>query len=236
MTMAKISTTNLILIGIAVLVGLAGMGMIASNVFAIMRARKEGPASHRPLMGAPKQLSRRSFFGRSMFIGLNTSLLSFGTLSIGMLWPNLKGGFGAKVTLPMTAAEVLAQIQSTKQPFFNPNGRFYLVAYPQSSDAKNPYVQEGVAAGGLMALYQKCVHLGCRVPFCQTSQFFECPCHGSKYNNAGEYKFGPAPRGLDRMVMSVENGIVTVDTGNIKTGPPRGANTTGQEKEGAFCV
>ncbi len=49
-----------------------------------------------------------------------------------------------------------------------------------------------------MTLYQKCVHLGCRVPFCQSSQWFECPCHGSKYNKAGEYRFGPAPTGLNR--------------------------------------
>ncbi|HEX9696278.1 MAG TPA: Rieske 2Fe-2S domain-containing protein [Actinomycetota bacterium] len=233
---AKLSTTNLILIGIAVLVGLAGTGMIAANVFSIMRARKDGPASQRPLIGAPKQLSRRSFFGRTMFIGFGTSMTAFGTLSIGFLWPNLKGGFGAKITLPETAEEILRQIQETNQPYFNSNGRFYLVAYPQSSEAKNLYAQEGVAAGGLMALYQRCVHLGCRVPFCVTSQWFECPCHGSKYNRAGEYKLGPAPRGLDRMVMSVDGGLVTVDTGNIKTGPPRGTNTSGQEPEGAFCV
>jgi cytochrome b6-f complex iron-sulfur subunit len=110
------------------------------------------------------------------------------------------------------------------------------VPYPQTSDDNNEYVKSGVAAAGLMALYQRCVHLGCRVPFCEASQWFECPCHGSKYNRAGEYKLGPAPRGLDRMVMSVEGGIVTVDTGNILTGPPRASDTTGQGKEGPFCV
>ena len=36
-----------------------------------------------------------------------------------------------------------------------------------------------------MPLYQRCVHLGCRVPFCASSKWFECPCHGSKYNFAG---------------------------------------------------
>ena len=33
---------------------------------------------------------------------------------------------------------------------------------------------------GVVALYQKCVHLGCRVPWCTSSQWFECPCHGSQ--------------------------------------------------------
>ena len=49
-----------------------------------------------------------------------------------------------------------------------------------------------------MPLYQRCVHLGCRVPFCESSKWFECPCHGSKYNGVGEYQLGPAPRGMDR--------------------------------------
>ena len=66
---------------------------------------------------------------------------------------------------------------------------------------------------GIVALYQKCVHLGCRVPWCQTSQWFECPCHGSKYNRVGEKKGGPAPRGLDRFVVTVAGDKMTIDTG-----------------------
>ncbi len=61
-----------------------------------------------------------------------------------------------------------------------------------------PAIYKDMSELGIVALYQRCVHLGCRVPFCQTSQWFECPCHGSKYNRVGEKKAGPAPRGLDR--------------------------------------
>ena len=47
----------------------------------------------------------------------------------------------------------------------------------------------------------------------QQSQWFECPCHGSKYNTAGEYKLGPAPRGMDRFKVTVsQTGDVTVET------------------------
>jgi cytochrome b6-f complex iron-sulfur subunit len=80
------------------------------------------------------------------------------------------------------------------------------------------------------------VHLGCRVPFCDSSQWFECPCHGSKYNRVGEKKAGPAPRGLDRFAMTIDGDNVTVDTGTIYIGPPIGTNTTGQEAEGPLCV
>ncbi|HET9443168.1 MAG TPA: Rieske 2Fe-2S domain-containing protein, partial [Acidimicrobiales bacterium] len=106
------------------------------------------------------------------------------------------------------------------------------------SKAKQVY-SGGVLAGmeaGVTALYQKCVHLGCRVPWCKTSQWFECPCHGSQYNRVGEKKAGPAPRGLDRFAASVEGGTVSVDTQVIVQGPPIGTNTTGQEAEGPHCT
>ena len=92
---------------------------------------------------------------------------------------------------------------------------------------------------GYTALYQKCVHLGCRVPQCLTSQWFECQCHGSQYNRNGEKKGGPAPRGMDRFPVAVSpDGSVTVDTAGAKIvqGPPIGTNTTGQEAEGPHCV
>ena len=72
---------------------------------------------------------------------------------------------------------------------------------------------------GINALYQKCPHLGCRVPNCDSSQWFECPCHGSQYNRVGEKRGGPAPRGMDRFPVTISGGEVTVDTGQIFLGP-----------------
>jgi cytochrome b6-f complex iron-sulfur subunit len=74
------------------------------------------------------------------------------------------------------------------------------------------------------------------VPNCDTSQWFECPCHGSRYNQAGEKKGGPAPRGMDRFAMSVDGDTFVVSTGTIIPGPPIGTNTTGQEQEGPSCL
>src|SRR3546814_16684555 len=88
---------------------------------------------------------------------------------------------------------------------------------------------------GLVALYQKCPHLGCRVPECKSSPWFECQRHGSQYNQVGEKKGGPAPRGMDRFPMDMGEGRVTVDTGVIITGQPMGTTTTGQEAEGPHC-
>ncbi len=233
--MVAISAANWIAIGLGIAIGLAGAGLIMVNLLAIMRAKREGPKSRRPLIGPPHQMSRRGFFGRILGLGFGVALVDFGALSLAFLWPSPKGGFGGKVTVPDTVQDVTAKIESTRQPYYYAPGRFYLVPYP-ISDRDNIYVKAGLVAGGLMALYQRCVHLGCKVPFCISSQWFECPCHGSKYNRAGEYKAGPAPRSLDRFPITVEGGAVTVDTTFVVTGPPRGTNTTGQEREGPFCV
>ncbi|MFY9588044.1 MAG: Rieske 2Fe-2S domain-containing protein [Actinomycetota bacterium] len=232
--MLAISAWNWVAIGFGVAVGLAGAGLIMVNLNAIMRAKREGPKSHRPLIGPPRQMNRRGFFGRILGLGFGVALLDFGALSIAMLWTTPKGGFGGKVVVPTGLADIKAAMTSSRGPFYYAPGRFYLVPY--AGDGADTLYKGGLVAGGMMALYQRCVHLGCKVPFCVTSQWFECPCHGSKYNKAGEYKLGPAPRGLDRFPLTVDGDTVTVDTVFVVTGPPRGTNTTGQEREGAFCA
>jgi len=125
---------------------------------------------------------------------------------------------------------------------YKPEARTWLTTYPADSlpKARLAYGNQGPVLNGmengLVALYQKCPHLGCRVPECKSSQWFECPCHGSQYNRIGEKKAGPAPRGMDRFGITVSNGNVIVDTGTTFNGPAIGTNTTGQEAEGPHCV
>jgi nitrite reductase/ring-hydroxylating ferredoxin subunit len=90
--------------------------------------------------------------------------------------------------------------------------------------------------GALRGLYQRCPHLGCRVPFCSSSDRFECPCHGSVYNLIGEYIAGPAPRGMDRFEISIQEDHVMVDTSTVVEGPPRGVLTGPSEASGPSCV
>ena len=73
---------------------------------------------------------------------------------------------------------------------------------------------------GLMALYTKCPHLGCTVPWIgppDSPNAFQCPCHGSMYDYVGVRTGGPAPRPMDFMTVRVDEatGNVTVDTGDI---------------------
>ena len=52
------------------------------------------------------------------------------------------------------------------------------------------------------ALYQRCPHLGCKPNPCLKNFWFECPCHGSRYDRLGikalGAQYGPAPRSMDR--------------------------------------
>ena len=146
-----------------------------------------------------------------------------------------RGGFGSVINAGKLD-DILAYIDDNDLPFYSGIGRFYIVKYNGKPEGDVDYATEGVTAEGIMPLYQRCVHLGCRVPFCQQSQWFECPCHGSKYNRVGEKQGGPAPRGLDRFPLEVSGGSVVVDTGVIVIGPPIGTNTTNQSPEGAPCV
>jgi len=123
-----------------------------------------------------------------------------------------------------------------------PEARTYIQPYPVADVPKAKATKaypDFIIAGmeqGIVALYQKCVHLGCRVPWCQSAQWFECPCHGSKYNRVGEKRDGPAPRGLDRFQVTVAGGSVTINTGLLAQGQPIGTDTTGQVAEGPHCV
>ncbi len=184
-------------------------------------------------------LYRRQFLNRSIIGGFILGISGFGVSSIAFLWPSAGGGFGSSITIGQIA-DVQGEIQEGNGFAYYPEGRMWITAYPPAAieSARAVYSDPELAGmeAGVVALYQVCVHLGCRVPQCDTSQWFECGCHGSFYNQAGERRDGPAPRGLDRFPMSVSGGMLSVDTGTIIQGPPVGTNTTGQEPEGPHCV
>ena len=192
-------------------------------------------------------VTRRQFFNRSLVGMMGFGLSGFGAACIAFLWPQGVSGFGSKIKVG-NIVEILAEIDSNNGFLYKPEGRMWITAYPNNAveKARNTYSSaelNGMTAGvdqgfeaGVVALYQKCPHLGCRVPNCVSSQWFECPCHGSQYNQVGEKRGGPAPRGMDRFGVSVANGVLTDNTGMIVQGPPIGVNTTGQEAEGPNCI
>jgi cytochrome b6-f complex iron-sulfur subunit len=184
-------------------------------------------------------VSRRQFMNRGIVTFFGLGLAGFGGSVLAFLWPQLSGGFGSEINIGSTT-DVDTKIEEGQGFAYYPEGRMWVTHYPAAAlgAARAVYSPPELVGmeEGYTALYQKCVHLGCRVPQCLTSQWFECQCHGSQYNRNGEKKGGPAPRGLDRFGLSVDGGSVTVNTAVIIQGPPIGTNTTGQEAEGPHCV
>lgn len=189
----------------------------------------------------PEQVgvSRRQFLNRGIWSMAGLGALGFGAGLISFLWPRVSGGFGSSLNLG-SIADLKSKIQAANGFYYVPEGKLYVVDFPVSAlpKAQAVYQPSELAAmeQGVTVVYQKCPHLGCRVPPCLTSQFFECPCHGSQFNQAGEHRAGPAPRGMDHFATSVSGGSLTVDTGMIIPGAPVGIDTTGQEPAGPHCV
>jgi cytochrome b6-f complex iron-sulfur subunit len=205
------------------------------------RTEARAPVKYEPVDEEQLGVTRRQFLNRGILTGMGLGVGAFGVASLAFLWPpTSKGGFGGKITVGSTSDANDAIAKGI--PFYNAGAKTYITPYPKSDVAKAKKVAAYTApiiAGmdaGYVALYQRCVHLGCRVPWCQSSQWFECPCHGSKYNRVGEKRAGPAPRGLDRFVFEISGGDIVVDTGNLVLGPPIGTDTTGQSPEGPLCV
>jgi Rieske Fe-S protein len=59
-----------------------------------------------------------------------------------------------------------------------------------------------------IALWSRCMHLGCPVRYVQAAARFICPCHGGVYNFRGQVAGGPPVRPLDRFYTLERNGYV----------------------------
>lgn len=81
-----------------------------------------------------------------------------------------------------------------------PQGHFYLVRLKD---------------GGFLALSRRCTHLGCTVPWQEKEKQFICPCHASSFDMRGAVIQSPAARALDLYKVTVENGVIQVDTATI---------------------
>ncbi len=211
----------------------------------LVALKERAPVEYTPYVPPDPEtlgVTRRQFLNRSITAVFGLALTGFGLAIIAQLWPRPTEGFGARINVGRID-DIKSEIAAGSGFFYFPQGRMWIAEYPanavvkaQSTYSFYPKVEAGLQAG-VVALFQTCPHLGCRVPECKTSQWFECPCHGSQYNQVGEKKAGPAPRGMDRFPMQVSAASeLIVDTGDVIQGPPIGTNTTGQEAEGPHCL
>ncbi len=145
-------------------------------------------------------LTRRQFLAIGWTVAGLVAAGEAGAATLSFMYPRLEAGaFGGRVIIGalQDVTKNLPDAKARPDETFKNNGRFYL---SRTDD-------------GILALYRKCVHLGCVVPWNEQEDQFHCPCHGSLYNRKGEVLGGPAPRPLDIFPISNEGGTLVVDTG-----------------------
>lgn len=188
-----------------------------------------------------KPIDRRAFLRASLIGSVSAGLGGFALGALGFLWPRLGDGLFGEIVLG-DARELAQRIVSERRPILVPEAAMSIVAWdPTDAQASGAYGTDHAIVTDSIALMcidsGACPHLGCAVPWCQTSQWFECPCHGSRYNKYGEWTGGPAPRGLDRYVSFVDgDGQLVVDLSAPISGPARTANALEQAREGPSCI
>jgi Rieske Fe-S protein len=89
--------------------------------------------------------------------------------------------------------------------------------------------------GDPLALSDDAQHVGDRVEFCESSQMFESPAHGEKFDIRGYYFGGPAQRGLDRFLVRVDGDGIYVELNRAIKGPERG-EAPARDPKGPFCI
>jgi cytochrome b6-f complex iron-sulfur subunit len=138
-------------------------------------------------------IPRRDFLKLGWTALVGVAAVEAGIVGAGFFMPRLsEGEFGS-----VFKCGAVNKFPNNSVTPFN-EGRFYLVRMQD---------------GGFLALYRKCTHLGCAVPWDQTKKQFICPCHASVFAQNGDVLNAPAPRPLDRFQVAIVNGEVQVDTG-----------------------
>ena len=174
-------------------------------------------------------ISRRELLRGSLAAGIGLWLLELTAGSIGFLWPNLQGQFGGLVKIGdypsvKTANSTLPIDQGF--PAYYSQAKAFVILIDTSQQRYIP--GEDQTGNGtpvnVRALYQRCPHLGCKPNPCLKNFWFECPCHGSRYDRLGTKalgpQYGPAPRSMDRFGVQVDgDGVLTINTGKITLGP-----------------
>lgn len=170
-----------------------------------------------PAAQQARGITRREFLNYVWGASMALFMAQFGGAILLFSLPRFREGeFGGRKTIG-TVGEKLPKPDSPPAAF--PEVKVWLANVgPKSADG-------GGGNQGLVALYRVCVHLGCLYAWVDSTNRFECPCHGSKYQLDGTYIEGPAPRDLDRFVVKLVDaqGNVVAQTDTDKASPTYGA-------------
>jgi len=138
------------------------------------------------------KVSRRQFLGMAWVVSLAGLFGQAGSALLQFFQPRVKpGDFGDRIIAGQVEEFQPGTISHVRA------GRFYI---------------SRLEDGGMLALWHRCTHLGCTVPWRDDEGLFHCPCHNSIFTTEGEVVSGPAPRPLDLFPIEIVDGQVVVNT------------------------
>jgi cytochrome b6-f complex iron-sulfur subunit len=169
-------------------------------------------------------ITRRLFVLGGFFSMLGLAVVGMAGTSLDMIWPRNIKGFGGPINVTPDRIPAVGA-----DPVVIPEGKFFILNLEPGETSTGVETE-----GGALALWRKCPHLGCSVPYNPSFEFngvtgwFRCPCHNSTYTrDGGVIVFGPAPRSMDVFPLEVQgDGSLVVQTGRQfeNTGNPDNAS------------
>lgn len=176
-------------------------------------------------VSSPNEISRRGFFTKLgiLFNGLAATVLAVPI--VGFLASSItRGRAGGYLSwVPLGSVNDFPEGETRLATFQNP--------YVMPTDGKTVdtacWVRR-IAGDQFQVFAVNCAHLGCPVRWFPQSGLFMCPCHGGAYYRDGSRASGPPERGLFEYPNKVENGLVTIQAGELPT-PGAVAALTGEK-------
>lgn len=143
--------------------------------------------------GKRRLFSRREFLGAGLAVSITALFGQAGVALLNFFKPRIEpGSFGGVVVAGQVDEFEPGTVSHVR------GGRCYI---------------SRLEDGGFLALWQRCTHLGCTVPWREDEEQFNCPCHSSLFDTVGEVISGPAPRPMDLFPIEIVEDQVLVNTG-----------------------
>ena len=174
---------------------------------------KLSPKEDEALLSNQRTLSRRGFFTK-LGIAFNALVATALTVPIVQyLVSSVTRGEGAYLSwVPLGKVSEFPEGETRLATFQNP--------YVMPTDGKTVdtacWVRR-IAGEQFQVFAINCAHLGCPVRWFPQSGLFMCPCHGGAYYRDGSRASGPPERGLFEYPSKIQNGVVTIQAGELPT-------------------
>jgi Rieske Fe-S protein len=169
-------------------------------------------------MSNENELSRRGLFMKLGIVFNAVVASALGVPIVGFILSSITRGRATYLSwVPLGSVDEFPEGETRLATFRNP--------YVSPTDGKTVNTAcwvRRVEAEKFQVFAVNCAHLGCPVRWFPQSGLFMCPCHGGAYYRDGSRASGPPERGLFEYPYKVENGLVTIQAGEL---PTPGAST-----------